>query len=142
MRALTPTLAICALAAAFTAGALTADPARPASGGSTDHAAEHQSGTAPAATAPTAADSATPAPDVITITIRDFGFEVPAVTAGATVRVVNADGVPHTVTANDGAFDVFVDPGAETTFVVPATPGTYAFFCSVHPSMTSSLVVT
>ena len=129
MRVLTPTLSSCVIAAAFTAGALTAAPGRPA----TTHSA-------PAATAAPLGDGI--AQTAATITIRDFTFEVPSVPAGSTVRVVNADGVPHTVTADDGSFDVFLDPGTETTFVVPATPGAYAFFCAVHPSMTSSLVVT
>ncbi|MDJ0768123.1 MAG: cupredoxin domain-containing protein [Ilumatobacter sp.] len=139
MRILTPTLSICALAAAFTAGALTAAPDRPAPAGHAAHAAPAAGpGTAggPAEAAPT--DAA----EVPTITISGFAFDTPSVPAGSTVRIVNTDSAPHTVTARDGSFDVFLDGGTETTFVVPTTAGTFDFFCTIHPSMTSSLVVT
>lgn len=122
MRLLTPTLSICALAAAFTAGALTAAP--------------RSQFVHPA---PPAAVAAAAEP---VITISAMAFSPIAVAPGATVRVVNADSVPHTVTAEDGSFDVFVDAGGEATFVAPSGPGAYAFFCAVHPAMTGSLTVT
>ena len=54
----------------------------------------------------------------------------------------NADAAAHTLTAKDGAFDTgSVDQGAITSFTAPAVPGTYEFFCEIHPSMTGSLVV-
>lgn len=121
MRLLTPTVSICALAAAFTAGALTAAPR------------SHPVHPAP----PAVAAAAEPV-----ITISAMAFSPVTVTPGATVRVVNADSVPHTVTAEDGSFDVFVEAGGEATFVAPSAPGAYAFFCAVHPAMTASLAVT
>lgn len=124
MRLVTPTLSICALAAAFTAGALTAAPP------STPH-------TAPAEVAATAA-----ATGETVITISGMAFSAAIATPGTTVRIVNTDAVPHTVTADDGSFDVFVEADAEVTFVAPATPGSYSFFCAVHPSMTGTLLVT
>ncbi len=144
MRLITPTLSICALAAAFTAGALTAGPARqpaaaPAAQAAVDagplagHGDHGTAAATPTVTAP--ANGAEPV-----ITISSFAFETSAVSAGDTVRIVNLDSAPHTVTANDGTFSVFVDAGAETTFTAPAA-GTYAFFCEVHPSMTGVLAV-
>lgn len=120
MRLLTSTLSICALAAAFTAGALTAAPR-----------------SQPTPPAPQAAVAAEPV-----ITISAMAFAPIAVAPGAVVRVINVDSVPHTVTAEDGAFDVFVDAGGEATFVAPPDAGTYAFFCAVHPAMAGSLTVT
>lgn len=121
MRLVTPTLSICALAAAFTAGALTVDP--------------------PPATQP-ASPAAAPAPgEPAVITISAFAFSAVTVEPGATVTVLNQDTVPHTVTADDGTFDVFVEPGAEATFVAPSTAGTHPFTCQVHPSMTGVLTV-
>ena len=122
MRLVTPTLSLCALAAAFTAGALTVDP--------------------PPRAAPTTA-IAVPAPGVpAVITISAFAFSAVTAAPGSTVRVVNRDTVPHTVTADDGSFDVFVEPGAEATFTAPDTPGVFAFACQVHAAMTGALTVT
>ena len=62
--------------------------------------------------------------------------------AGAAVEVSNADGTAHTLTARDGAFDTgAVDAGTTVAFTAPAAPGTYDYFCAIHPSMTGSLVV-
>lgn len=119
MRLVTPTLSICALAAAFAAGALTAAPR-----------------STPATPPAQAAAGET------VITISGMAFSAASATPGATIRVVNTDTVPHTVTANDGSFDVFLEAGGEATFIAPATSGSYTFFCGVHPSMTGTLVVT
>ncbi|MGW6707823.1 cupredoxin domain-containing protein [Streptomyces sp. NPDC054956] len=77
--------------------------------------------------------------------IKDFKF-VPAdvkVSAGAKVTVINEDSAPHTLTASDGyAFDTgTISPGATGTFTAPSKPGSYPFFCSVHPEMKGTLVV-
>jgi len=122
MRLVTPTLSLCALAAAFTAGALTVEPPPRA---------------APPATSTAATITAGPA----VITISTFAFSAVTAAPGSTVRVVNTDTVAHTVTADDGSFDVFVEPGAEATFTAPATAGSFAFTCQVHPSMTGVLAV-
>lgn len=152
MRLITPTLSICALAAAFTAGALTAQPSRPDATQAAPAAAvqpEHTAhgGVPASATSDAGAGGAVTTDDAVptaapVITISGFAFDTPTVAAGQTVEVVNLDSAPHTVTANDGSFSVFLDAGATTSFVVPSTPGSYAFFCEVHPSMTSTLVVT
>jgi plastocyanin len=79
-------------------------------------------------------------------------FEPPdlEVQPGTRVTVANVGGLPHTLTAVDGAFDTGrIEPGAEegrfagehATFVVTA-PGTYAFLCEIHPqAMQGTLVV-
>lgn len=84
-----------------------------------------------------------PASEKVVITISDFAFSLPdSVPAGAQISVTNNDSVGHTVTADSGdAFDVSVAPGATATFAAPDKPGTYAFHCTPHPNMTSSLVV-
>ena len=69
--------------------------------------------------------------------------------AGGTVVFANVGGKPHTLTADNGAFDTgTVTPGAEggrfagnhATFSV-GEPGRYPFHCKVHPSMRGVLVV-
>ena len=77
------------------------------------------------------------------ITIAGFAFSVPsAVAPGATITVANKDSVAHTVTADSGgAFDVTVPAGGTATFKAPAAAGSYAFHCTIHPSMHGTLVV-
>lgn len=125
---LTPTLAIC-LTAGIAAGIALA---RPADTGSANH------------------PPADPVPDVSTarpgtsepIEITDFAFNTVIVDAGSVVEVRNVDDVEHTVTADDGSFDTGTIAGkGATTFVAPSEPGTYTFFCAIHPSMTGQLIV-
>lgn len=79
----------------------------------------------------------------VTLSIVDFAFgDVGPVPAGSTVRVVNGDDATHTWTAADGTFDSGrIDAGGEFSTTVDV-PGEYAFACSIHPSMTGTLVVT
>jgi plastocyanin len=87
----------------------------------------------PAGTQPAAANS---------ITIQNFGFTPLTVKPGATITVTNKDPVDHTVTADSGnAFNVPVAAGASATFTAPAKAGTYAYHCTIHPSMHGTLVV-
>lgn len=78
-----------------------------------------------------------------TITISDFAFGDPITVApGTEVTVTNADGAPHSVTSSDAGFTSgILDPGASGSITAPSEPGTYAFVCAVHPSMTGELIV-
>ncbi|MCV7199763.1 cupredoxin family copper-binding protein [Mycobacterium angelicum] len=77
------------------------------------------------------------------VSIDNFAFApaVLTVRAGSTVTWTNRDEEPHTVAANDGSFR---SPGMGTgasfshTF---ATPGTFDYVCSIHPSMHGTVVV-
>ena len=77
------------------------------------------------------------------VTIEGFAFASPvAVAPGATVEVVNADSTGHTLTAAGGAFDTGpLASAGRGTFTAPAGPGSYAFFCAIHPSMRGTLTV-
>ncbi|EYD75039.1 Copper binding protein, plastocyanin/azurin family [Rubellimicrobium mesophilum DSM 19309] len=80
---------------------------------------------------------------VATVTIRDRAFNPPSLTVavGQPVRFVNEDGVTHTITADDGAFDVEdMTPGRAVRLTFPA-PGTYAYHCEIHPMMTGTLTI-
>jgi plastocyanin len=122
---ITPTVVVCGLGAAVT-GALLALPPT-----------DDDTTPVPVATVPGGA--AAP----VSITIADFSFGGPrTVVAGAVVHVSNADAEAHTLTAGDGTFDTgSVEEGTVVSFTAPTVPGTYAFFCDIHPSMTGSLVV-
>jgi plastocyanin len=85
----------------------------------------------------------------ITITIQGFAFH-PAdftVAPGEVVKVVNKDGVDHTLTATPGSsplghFDTSdIAPGGSATFVAPSGAGAYQYQCSIHTFMTGVMTV-
>lgn len=86
-------------------------------------------------------DDAATGTDGAVLSIADFDFgDVPPVAAGSELTVENTDGAPHTVTADDGTFDLSVGGGESATLTVDE-PGDYAFACTIHPSMTATLTV-
>ena len=63
------------------------------------------------------------------------------VKVGTTVTWTNMDYVPHTVTADNGAFDSgMMANGAQFSFTFNE-PGTYTYICTYHPNMTGTVVV-
>jgi plastocyanin len=70
-----------------------------------------------------------------------YAPETITVQRGATVRWVNDDDDPHTVTSDK---DAFASPGMDKrdawTFTF-AAPGTYPYHCALHPTMTGTVVV-
>jgi plastocyanin len=77
------------------------------------------------------------------ITIKDLHFTVgSSVKAGSTVTVKNNDGFQHTVTADNGEFNVSIDGNGHATFTAPSKPGTYKFHCTIHSTMHGTLTVT
>lgn len=86
-----------------------------------------------------------PVADNPQVSIDNFTFSPAKLTipVGATVTWTNHDDVPHTATGTNKpkAFDSGVldtDQGFSHTFSVP---GTYDYFCAVHPHMTGQIVV-
>ncbi|GAB2767059.1 hypothetical protein GCM10027039_30460 [Terrabacter koreensis] len=76
------------------------------------------------------------------ISIADFAYKVPtSVAPGATITIKNGDSEAHTVTSQDGGFDVKIDPGSSATVTAPLKPGSYKFVCTFHASMSGTLVV-
>jgi len=78
------------------------------------------------------------------VTIKDFAFQPSTlrVRPGATVTVVNEDGVTHTLTSTTGAFTTGDIPAGRTVhFGAPATSGSYPYRCDIHQYMTGTLVV-
>jgi plastocyanin len=76
------------------------------------------------------------------ITIANFTFSPTPVKAGSTVTVTNNDTPTHTVTADDGSFNVTIPAGKTATFTAPSKPGTYKFHCNIHHTMHGVLTVT
>jgi plastocyanin len=77
-----------------------------------------------------------------TITIADFAFDPDTITVSdaTEVTVTNDDSTAHTFTADDGAFDVELDPGASETVNVDVSQTT-GFHCEIHPEMTGTIEV-
>ena len=84
------------------------------------------------------------APAPLTIKIDNFTFSPPdlVIPAGTTVTWVNEDDVPHTAVADDHktfrSKPMDTDDKFSFTF---AAPGTYPYFCSIHPKMTAKIIV-
>src|SRR5579864_3503180 len=77
------------------------------------------------------------------VTIDNFTFAPQKLTvkAGTTITWVNQDDIPHTVVATTLAFrSKALDTDDKFTFTF-STPGTYEYFCSLHPHMTGTIVV-
>ncbi len=60
---------------------------------------------------------------------------------GDTVIWTNDDPFPHTVTARDGAFDSKAIAAGKSWRYVARKPGTFAYYCALHPTMTGMLTV-
>jgi plastocyanin len=93
----------------------------------------------------TAGSVCTPGGTTLSIAARDIKFDKDCLAAPAnqelTVAFDNKELVPHNVAirnqAGDGdlfAGEVFSGPKTVTYRIDPVPPGTYKFWCSVHPS--------
>jgi plastocyanin len=77
------------------------------------------------------------------VTIENFAFNPATLTVpvGTTVTWISRDDEPHTVTSSEGRF---TSPGldANETFSYEfSTPGTYTYYCKLHPHMTGTIIV-
>jgi plastocyanin len=69
-----------------------------------------------------------------------FGPQELKVKAGTTVAWTNEDDIPHTVVSPNNFRSKALDTDGTYTFTF-TTPGTYKYFCSLHPHMTGTIVV-
>ncbi len=95
-------------------------------------------------------------PNHVAIVGQDAPFYSPnnlTVAAGTTVTFVNHDAILHTVTSTqagadvqspepDGAFDTGVLGFGQEAQVTFDNPGTYNYYCTIHPFMRGSVTVT
>lgn len=123
----TPTLAICLLVAGIAVFGLGRS--------GTNNSPANETAGQPAPAAATGADATS------SVTIEGFAFSGTTVAQpGATLTVENLDGAPHTLTARDGSFDTgIIQAGASGSLTLPTQPGSYDYFCSLHPSMTARI---
>ena len=87
---------------------------------------------------------AQPAPAAGTIKIDNFTFGPQALTVavGTTVTWINQDDIPHIVVSSDGKSfrSKVLDTGDRFSFTF-ARPGSFGYFCSIHPHMTGTVLV-
>jgi plastocyanin len=77
------------------------------------------------------------------VSIDNFSFNPKQLTvkAGDTVTWVNRDDIPHTVVSQSLPFrSKVMDTDERVSFTFTA-PGSFTYFCSLHPMMTGSIVV-
>jgi plastocyanin len=89
----------------------------------------------------TAAPSDTDAPTgAADLTISGNTFSAVSTTAGTEFNIINNDGVAHTVTADDGSFNVAIPAGGTAPLKID-TAGSYAIHCEIHSSMHGTITV-
>jgi len=79
-----------------------------------------------------------------TIEIKDFAFNPQTITvkSGEKVTWTNRDEEPHTIVSVKKQFKKSSALDTDQTFTITAgAPGTYTYFCSVHPKMTGTIIV-
>ena len=78
------------------------------------------------------------------IEIKDFAFNPQTLTvkSGEKITWINRDEEPHTVVSVGKKFKKSTALDTDQEFTITAgAPGTYTYFCSVHPKMTGTIVV-
>jgi len=89
------------------------------------------------------ADSAKDGPSY-RVDIQNFAFSPKEITVPAGARIVwtNRDEEPHQVVSAAGAFKPSQGLDTNDSFSTVLTqPGTYAYFCGIHPMMVGKIVV-
>ncbi len=105
-------------------------------------------GTGAATPAPTTAPTGpTQAVSMVSPGGYSFAFSPATLTisVGTTVIWTNRTATPHTVTSDDGTsfnstMNDPIEPSASFTFKF-TKPGTYAYHCALHPTMTATIIV-
>ena len=65
-----------------------------------------------------------------------------SVKPGTKITVTNKDSVDHNVTATGGQFKTSdIGQNKTATFTAPTKAGSYAFPCTIHPQMVSTVTV-
>lgn len=83
------------------------------------------------------------APNRLEVKIDNFSFSPPTITVktGTQITWTNQDDVPHTVVSEtDHSFKSHVLDTDEKFSFTPSHPGTYSYFCSIHPKMTGKII--
>ena len=91
----------------------------------------------------TSAQQGTPVTGVTKVTIQNFAYQ-PAniqVRVGTTITWTNQDNVPHSITFKNGMKDSGLLAYRQSFSYTFNTPGTYQYYCTVHPYMVGTVTV-
>jgi plastocyanin len=78
------------------------------------------------------------------IEIKDFAFNPQTITvkSGEKITWINRDEEPHTIVSVEKQFKKSSALDTDQEFAITAgAPGTYTYYCSVHPKMTGTIIV-
>lgn len=77
------------------------------------------------------------------VQIVEFTYEPDPVVVQAGGKVIwqNEDTAPHTATADDGSFDTGVIEKGKLGSATFKEPGTFTYFCEIHPTMHGTVEV-
>jgi len=89
----------------------------------------------------TANDQSSAANAAVNIDNFVFGPQTITVPVGATVTWTNKDDIPHTSVSTEGVFKSKVLDTDEKFSYTFTKPGTYPYYCTIHPKMTGKVVV-
>jgi len=106
----------------------------------------------PAATAPNPEDESSPAETQAPagnlersakVEIVDFAYNPDPIQVETGGKVIwqNMDSAPHTATADDGSFDTGTLDEGKLKSETFKEPGTYTYFCAIHPTMHGTVEV-
>lgn len=85
-----------------------------------------------------------PPPDTARVATIDFGFDEAdtVVASGGKVTWANQGAKPHTATFDDVDLDTGrIEPGASASLEAPTQPGSYSYFCAIHPTQMRGVLV-
>lgn len=79
----------------------------------------------------------------VEIKIDNFSYSPTplVVRVGTQITWTNRDDIPHTVVEDEKLFKSKVLDTDEKFSFTPNQPGTYKYYCSIHPKMTAEVVV-
>ena len=93
---------------------------------------------------PTVQKTRAAGPPTADVKIDNFNFTPATLTVkvGTQITWTNNDDIPHTVVSEDHTTfkSKVLDTGEKFTYTA-TKPGTYSYFCSIHPKMTGKLLV-
>lgn len=92
---------------------------------------------------PTRAKSEEAKPQAFEIKVDNFTFgpDTLTVPVNGTVTWVNKDDIPHVIASNDGLFKSKALDTEDKYSYTFTKPGTYAYYCTIHPKMVGKVVV-
>ena len=81
--------------------------------------------------------------ETVHVLIKDYMFTPMTVTiaAGSTVQWTNMDDIPHSVVMTDKSFRSAALDTQESFSHTFDKPGTYEYFCGLHPKMVAKIIV-